>query len=70
MTFQGAGFARSHGAQAARFANAIVTASQASKKDRPDKLNFHQQQLTTNSPVGQMNKHTRLRLRSNIFLPN
>ncbi|MEG4342594.1 hypothetical protein QUB70_04790 [Microcoleus sp. A003_D6] len=41
-----------------RFANAIVTASQASKKDRPDKLNFHQQQLTTNKPVGQMNKHT------------
>ena len=39
-------------------ATPIVTASQASKKDRPGKLNFPQQQPTTNSPAGQMNKHT------------
>jgi len=62
--------ARTPAPQAVRFANAIVTASQASKKDRPDRLNFHQQQLTTNSPVGQMNKHTRVRLRDSTFESN
>ncbi|MBD0312212.1 MAG: hypothetical protein ICV86_04800 [Microcoleus sp. T3-bin5] len=56
--------------QAVRFANYLVTASQASKKDRPDRLYFHQQQLTTNTPVGQMNKHTRVRLRDSTFEPN
>ena len=62
--------ARTPAPQAVRFANAIVTASQASKKDRPEQLNFHQQQLTTNSPVGQMNKHSQVRLRYSTFEPN
>ncbi len=56
--------------QAIRFANAIACASQASKKDIPDQLNFPQQPLTTNSPVGQMNKHTRVRLGDSSFEPN